>query len=89
MPSEAQAGYYPPSGGEWKWDAIRRNAGARGGNIRILHSNDDPFIPLREAKHVAEQLKAPLHVAVGQRHFFTPYEQIFKETLQVAADAVN
>eukprot|EP00965_Chrysotila_dentata_P198492 6178818-Pleurochrysis_carterae.AAC.3 len=44
--SEAAAGYYPPSGGEWQWDRIRANAGPQGGNIRILHSDNDPFIPL-------------------------------------------
>ena len=44
--SERAAGYYPPSGGPWQWEAIQRNAG---GNVCVLHSDDDPFIPLREA----------------------------------------
>lgn len=51
--SEAQAGYYPPSGGEWQWDAIKSNAR---GNIVVLHSDDDPFIPLTEAQHVGASL---------------------------------
>jgi hypothetical protein len=26
--SEAQAGYYPPSGGDWQWERIKANAGS-------------------------------------------------------------
>lgn len=88
-PNEAASGYYPPSGGEWKWAAQRENAGASGGNIRILHSEDDPFIPLDEALHVADMLKTKLHVAKGESHFFTPYEPIFDAVMEVHAAAVG
>ena len=73
MASEQAAGYYPPSGGPWQWDAIQRNAG---GNVCVLHSDDDPFIPLREAEHVAKSLAAPLRVERGRLHFFEPGEDI-------------
>lgn len=81
--SERASGYYPPSGGEWQWEKIRANAGIGGGNIRILHSDDDCFIPLAEAQHVADSLRAPLHVAQGRSHFFEPYEPIFEAASEV------
>ena len=71
--SERAAGYYPPSGGPWQWEAIQRNAG---GNVCVLHSDDDPFIPLREAEHVAQSLGAPLRVEKGRSHFFEPGEDL-------------
>ncbi len=86
--NERASGYYPPSGGEWKWDAIRSNAGAAGGNLRVLHSDNDPFIPLTEAEHVAQMLRAPLHVARGESHFFTPYEPIADAALEVLAAGI-
>ena len=52
---------------------MRRNAG---GNLCVLHSDDDPFIPLREAKHVAQSLGAPLRVEPGRSHFFDSGEDI-------------
>ena len=73
MASEQAAGYYPPSGGPWQWDAMQRNAG---GNLCVLHSDDDPFIPLQEAEHVAKSLAAPLRVERGRLHFFEPGEDI-------------
>ena len=39
-------------------------------------SDDDPFIPLREAEHVAKSLAAPLRVERGRSHFFEPGEDI-------------
>lgn len=52
---------------------MRRNAG---GNLCVLHSDDDPFIPLREAEHVAKSLEAPLRVERGRSHFFESGEDI-------------
>ena len=81
-PSETQAGYYPPSGGEWRWDAIRENTA---GNILLLHSNNDPFIPLREPRHVAEQLKVELREIPGRSHFFEPCEELVEAVYAVQA----
>ena len=83
-PSETQAGYYPPSGGEWRWDAIRSNSA---GNIAILHSDNDPFIPLDEPRHVASQLGVSLTVVPGRSHFFKPAEEIVQATNDVLAAA--
>ena len=84
---EAASGYYPPSGGAWQWDKIRSNAGPSGGNILIMHSDNDPFIPLHEAQHVASQLSVPLKVCPGRSHFFGPGEDLYEACMAVA-DAV-
>lgn len=81
---EAAAGYYPPSGGPWQWETIRSNAN---GNIVVLHSDNDPFIPLAEAQHVASQLGARMHVCPGRSHFFSPGEELYEACIAVA-DAV-
>jgi surfactin synthase thioesterase subunit len=64
---ERAAGYYPPSGGPWLWPTIRANAG---GNLAVLHSDNDPFIPLHEARHVAASLGRELRIVPGASHFF-------------------
>jgi predicted alpha/beta hydrolase family esterase len=57
-----------------------------GGNILLLHSDNDPFIPLVEAQHVAEQLGAPcqLRVEPSRSHFFQPCEAIVTAVMDVA-----
>ena len=83
-PSETQAGYYPPSGGPWQWETIRANTA---GNIAILHSDNDPFIPLDEPRHVAAQLRVPLREVPGRSHFFSPAEEIVQAVNDVALAA--
>ena len=51
-PSEAIAGYYNRP---WLWQSIRENTGF----VTQFHSDDDPFIPLAEADHVAANLGEP------------------------------
>ena len=63
--SERAAGYYARP---WRWDAIRANAGA----IVQFHSDDDPFIPVAESRHVAENLQATYYELSGRSHFFSP-----------------
>ena len=72
---EAASGYYPPSGGPWQWEAMRANCD---GNVLVLHSDNDPFIPLSEASHVAEKLGCSqlLRVAPGRSHFFDPGQDL-------------
>ena len=79
--SEAQAGYYPPSGGPWQWEQIKVNSG---GNIIMLHSDNDPFIPLAEPQHVSEQLGCELRVQPGRSHFFEPCESIVQAAHELA-----
>ena len=51
--SERASGWYPPQGGPWKWSNIKKNCP----NIVQFHSDDDPFIPLHESRHVASNLR--------------------------------
>lgn len=81
---ERASGYYPPSGGPWQWEKMRSNAGASGGNIAVLHSDNDPFIPLHEAQHVASCLEVPLRVVPGRSHFFKPCEELIEAVYHVA-----
>ena len=63
--SEREAGYYARP---WAFAAQRRNAGF----ILQFHSADDPFIPRREADHVAQQLQPDTYTCFEDRaHFFT------------------
>ena len=80
-PGERASGYYPPSGGEWQWSRIKQNAG---GNIVVLHSDNDPFIPLPEAQHVASSLGVELRVCPGRSHFFSPGEELVDACMAVA-----
>ena len=82
---EQAAGYYPPGGGPWEWSKIRENAA---GNIVVLHSDDDPFIPVSEAQFVADSLQVPLHVKPGRSHFFSEGDDLVQACMQ-AADAAE
>ena len=46
---EQKTGYYSRP---WLWDQMKKNVGSFG--IHQFHSNDDPFIPVSEAEHVAK-----------------------------------
>lgn len=70
---ERQAGWYPPSGGEWDWKAIKANVEW----IVQFHSTDDPFIDVSEARHVAKQLESEYYEMKGKSHFFEPFEEAF------------
>ena len=65
--NEAASGYYARP---WEWQAIKTNVGSFG--ILQLHSEDDPFIPLDEAQHVAESLGSDFRVFEDRSHFFEP-----------------
>jgi hypothetical protein len=56
MESEAISNYYPHADGSnpWDWNAIKSNAQW----IVQFHSLDDPFIPIEEARYVAEHVKS-------------------------------
>ena len=86
---EAASGYYPPSGGPWQWDKIRENAGRSGGNIIVLHSDNDPFIPVDEARHVASKLSVPLTECPGRSHFFGPGEDLYEAVMAVVDSAIS
>uniref|UniRef100_A0A7S2I5I0 AB hydrolase-1 domain-containing protein n=1 Tax=Helicotheca tamesis TaxID=374047 RepID=A0A7S2I5I0_9STRA len=94
-PNETQSGWYPPGGGPWLWDNIRANAGSGlgcdVGNIIMLHSLDDPFIPIVEPRHVAGCLGqgTELREFENESHFFHPSEEIVKAVYDVADRALS
>ncbi len=63
---ERAAGWYPPGGGPWDWEGIKRNCG----EIVQFHSADDPFIGMDEAMFVHENLGSKLHAFEDRSHFF-------------------
>ena len=82
--NEAEAHYYPPSetsklhgtgdGGEWDFDAMRRHAKF----IIQFHSTDDCFIPIEEARFIAEKLDlgSDYHEFIDKNHFFEPFDEL-------------
>ena len=48
---EREAGWYARP---WQWEKMKANAGSFG--IHQFHSNDDPFIPVSESRHVAKNI---------------------------------
>jgi len=74
---ERAAGWYPPSGGDWDWDAIKKNTDW----IVQFHSTDDPFIPIAEARHVAKCLEGRVDYVEmeGRSHFFEPFDECFEK----------
>jgi predicted alpha/beta hydrolase family esterase len=59
----------------WDWDAMNRGAK----NIVCFHSRDDPLIPVKEARHVAQQLEGDnfvYHEMKKKSHFFRPWQDI-------------
>ena len=62
-PNEAASGYYSRP---WLWDKMRQNAEF----IVQFHSDDDCFIPVSEARHVAENLKTDYRELSGILHCY-------------------
>jgi len=62
--SERQAGYYSRP---WLWDKIRSNCEF----VIQYHSNNDCFIPVEEARHVAENLQSDYFELQNKNHYFT------------------
>ena len=61
-PGERASGYYRAP---WRWDAIRRNQRW----IGIFHGEDDPLIPVQEARFVAARLACPYFELPDRGHF--------------------
>ena len=47
------------------WDAIQKNTG----KLLFIHSDTDPYVPLAQARYVADNCKAELLIIPGQGHF--------------------
>jgi pimeloyl-ACP methyl ester carboxylesterase len=59
---EAASGYYREP---WQWQRIRENQGW----IGVFSSDDDPCIPVSEARFVAAQLRCKYFEVTGRGHF--------------------
>lgn len=57
------------------WQKIARNVI----KLRFIHSNDDPYVPLEQARHVAENTGGKLIMLPGQGHFNLEKSQSYRE----------
>lgn len=72
-PGERASGYYRAP---WRWEDIRRNQQW----IGIFQSDDDPHIPVSEARFVAAQLRGSYFELTGRGHFTN--REAFPELVQ-------
>jgi len=59
---EKMSGYFDE---EWQWDKIKQNTKW----VIHFHSLNDPYIPVEEARHIAQQLNTEYHEYKEQGHF--------------------
>eukprot|EP00729_Bicosta_minor_P003397 gene3397-8434_t len=64
LKSERIAGYY---GRPWLWERQKANSNW----ILQFHSDNDPFIPVEEARHVAANLDSEYYELAGKSHYFS------------------
>jgi hypothetical protein len=61
-PEEKEAGWYDAP---WQWAKIKQNAGF----ISQFASTDDPFIPIKEQRFIAQKVSADYHEFTDRGHF--------------------
>lgn len=79
-PGERASGYYPHKDGSnpYNFEAMRTNCPM----WYQFHSDDDPFIPLREAEQIRDGLQVVNYrMLPGRSHFFEPFPELL-ETVQ-------
>lgn len=59
----------------FEWDAIRTNTK----KLLFVHSDDDPYVPLSQAKFVANSCKAEMIVLPEQGHFNLEKSESYRE----------
>lgn len=80
---ERLSGYYDT---DWDWDSIRKNQQW----IVQFASEDDPWIPIEEARHIHEKLKTEYYEYKDRGHFGGDREvREFKECLAVLKEKLN
>lgn len=70
---------------QFDWPAIRQGAHS----LLLIHSDNDPYVPLNQAQYVATNTKAELLVFPGQGHFNVEFSEAYKqfpELLAILAD---
>jgi predicted alpha/beta hydrolase family esterase len=74
---EKKSGYFDR---QWQWDKIKQNAG----RIIQFNSIDDPYIPIKEARHISDKLSTEYHEFKDRGHFGTD-KQVCKEFPELIA----
>jgi len=68
METEKKSGYFDRP---WDWDKIRNNQAW----ITLFASQDDPWIPIEQPRHLHEKLNCEYHEFVDQGHFGGDYNK--------------
>ena len=68
LETEKQSGYFDKL---WKWEQIRKNQKW----TVIFASQDDPWIPIEEARFLHQQLQCEYHEFTNQGHFGGDYDK--------------
>src|SRR3989344_70783 len=75
--NEKESGYYNDP---WQWEKIKKNASW----IVQFASQDDPYIPIKEARYIHEQLSSEYHEYNDEGHFGSDVnKEEFPELIQV------
>lgn len=69
MEKEKQSGYFDTP---WNWEAIKNNQQW----IALFASQDDPWIPIEEARYLHQKLNCEYHEFVNEGHFGGDYEKL-------------
>jgi len=72
--SERRSGYFNRP---WSWEKMKDGAK----NIVLFHGEDDPLIPVQEARYIADKMKGgnfEYHEMKGKSHFFRPWQEILE-----------
>lgn len=83
--SERRSGYFNRP---WDWDKMKLGAE----KICIFHGVDDPLIPVREARYIADKLASEnvqYNEMSGVSHFFEPCEELLKVVETMIGDTSN
>lgn len=69
METERASGYFDKP---WQWERIKNNQNW----IALFASQDDPWIPIDEARHIHTQLDCEYHEYKNQGHFGGDYDKL-------------
>jgi predicted alpha/beta hydrolase family esterase len=68
MPKEMQSGYFD---NPWDWSAIRKHQTW----IALFASQDDPWIPIEQPRHIHQMLNCEYHEFLNEGHFGGDYDK--------------
>ena len=60
---------------EFHWEAVRTNTK----KLLFIHSDDDPYVPLEQARYIADKCHAKILVMPGQGHFNLEKSDSYRE----------